>query len=454
MASSKQHGHSSSQGTTLLEYAGSKPGSGLEAPLADRMRPRVLAELCGQTELLHENSFLRRAIENDRIPSMLLWGPPGCGKTTLAHVISQSTKRFFAPFHAVLGGLAELRQVIDAADERRRYQGQGTILFVDEIHRFNKAQQDAFLPHMERGTITLIGATTENPSFRVNSAVISRCRVFRLQEVDGEAILQVLYRALSDTERGLGKLNLEVNERDLRRLANAVGGDVRRALGALEIAAEHAADHDSVLSPEILKSALGEASLHYDQQGEEHYNLASAMIKSLRGSDPDAAIYWLMRMIDSGEDPLFLSRRLLIFASEDVGNADPRALQVAVSADQAFQRMGLPEGIYPLAQACLYLATCPKSNAVTTAWKSAREAIAAYGALPVPLHLRNAPTKIMSDEGYGKNYRYPHDFPQHFVVGEQYLPDRLHGEASFYNPSDQGLESKIAERLERLRRGE
>lgn len=423
--------------------------SGVARPLADRVRPRQLSDIAGQGHLVGPDGPLAVAIEADRAPSMILWGPPGSGKTTLAQVIAERTAQGFERLSAVLGGIAELRLIVQRAEERRRA-GIGTLVFVDEIHRFNKAQQDAFLPHVESGTLTLIGATTENPSFSVNAAVLSRCKVFRLESIDEPSLVTILDRALNDNDRGLGGHGLEVQEGALQSIAAASQGDARRALGLLETVVDRASRQGGVLSTQLLERCKQEQPLLYDKAGEEHYNVVSALIKSMRGSDPDAAIYWLMRMVDAGDDPLFLLRRLMIFASEDVGNADPRAIDVAVNADRAFRRMGLPEGIYPMAQACLYLACCPKSNSVGRAFKAAREAIARHGALGVPHKLRNAVTGLMKDHGYGKGYQYPHDSEGAYVAGETYLPDRLVGER-FYVPSDQGTERAIAERLARIR---
>jgi putative ATPase len=414
------------------------------------MRPRSLEEVLGQEKLLAPGKLLSETIRTDRVPSLILWGPPGSGKTTLAHVLSRATKSEFVAFSAVLGGVQELREIIAKAKERRSYEGRSTILFVDEIHRFNKAQQDAFLPHVESGTITLIGATTENPSFAVNAAVLSRCRVLRLEPLAESDIVGLLERALSDRERGLGARGLEADPDALEAIARAARGDARRALGMLETATELLPPGERKIDLALVARAAEERTLLYDKSGEEHYNVTSAFIKSLRGSDPDAALYWMLRMLEAGDDPLFVARRMLIFASEDVGNADPRALDLAVAADAAFRRMGMPEGIFPLAHACLYLASCPKSNAVLRAIGAAREAVQEHGALPVPLSLRNAATRLMRDEGYGRDYRYPHDFPGNVAPGESYLPDELSG-ARFYEPSNEGLEKSIAERLARLR---
>jgi putative ATPase len=436
---------------TLLEAAARRAHLGSQAtpPLADRMRPQSLEEVVGQKQLLREGKLLRDVIQKDRVPSLILWGPPGSGKTTLANVMSQLTRAEFIRFSAVLGGLPELREILSAARERRAYQGKPTILFVDEIHRFNKGQQDAFLPHVEDGSITLIGATTENPSFSVNAAVLSRCRVFRLEALEASDLELLLQRALIDRERGLGNLELQAEPKAIAAIAHAARGDARRALGMLETAATML-PQGGKLDMTIVEAAAESRTLLYDKSGEEHYNVASALIKSMRGSDPDAALYWLLRMLDAGEDPLFLLRRLMIFASEDVGNADPRALQVATSADAAFRRMGMPEGIYPVAHACLYLASCPKSAAVKAAIGAARAAIEQHGALPTPKKLRNAVTRLMKEEGYGDGYKYPPDFENSVVPGESYLPEALEG-SRFYEPTQQGLEQAIGERLARLR---
>ncbi len=418
-------------------------------PLAERMRPATLADVLGQEHLLGPGKLLARAIAADRVPSMILWGPPGAGKTTLARVITHSTHARFVPFNAVLGGLPELREILGEAKKVRAYEGQRTILFVDEIHRFNKAQQDAFLPHVEDGTITLVGATTENPSFAVNAPLLSRCKVFRLQLLDASQLLAILRRALV-SPRGLDGA-FTADDDALQAIAALAQGDARRALTTLEIAAaEVERAGETAITREVVAGSGEQKTLLYDKAGEEHFNVISAFIKSMRGSDPDGAIYWLMRMIEAGDDPLFLLRRMMIFASEDIGNADPRALEIAVAADAAFRRMGMPEGMYPLAQAALYLATAPKSNACTTAWHKAQAAVHEHGALPVPMKLRNAVTKLMGAEGYGEGYRYAHDEEGGVATGEVYLPDELAGER-FYEPTSRGYEKQIAERVRRVR---
>jgi len=418
-------------------------------PLAERVRPRRLADLVGQSQLVGEGKPLARAIASDRIPSMILWGPPGSGKTTLARVIAESTRARFVPFNAVLGGVADVRAILAEAREARAYRGERTILFVDEIHRFNKAQQDAFLPHVEDGTVTLIGATTENPSFSVNAPLLSRCKVFRLKLLDDADLAEVLRRAVAD-DRGLSAA-IEVGDDVLSAIASLARGDARRALTTLEVAADEARERgESALSVDDVARGGEHQTLLYDKSGEEHYNVISAFIKSMRGSDPDAAIYWLMRMVEAGDDPLFLLRRMLIFASEDVGNADPRALATVVAADASFRRMGLPEGIYPMAQAAIYLACAPKSNACNVAWHQAQRAVREHGALEVPLKLRGAVTKLMKDEGYGAGYRYAHDEPDGVARGEVYLPDAL-ADTRFYEPTERGFERHIKSRLDWLR---
>lgn len=421
-----------------------------DSPLADRMRPKRLEDVVGQAHLLGDGHILARAIRADRIPSMILWGPPGTGKTTLAHVIANETNSIFVPFSAVLGGVPELRKIIATAKEQRSYYGKATILFVDEIHRFNKAQQDALLPHVENGTVTLIGATTENPSFAVNSALLSRTRVFDLRPLEAQDLRELLERALADQTRGVGQVAQAVDDAAISAIAQNAHGDARRALSALELATDFAQSAGvEQVTVAIVQEALATQTLLYDKSGEEHYNVISAFIKSMRGSDPDAAVYWLMRMLEAGEDPLFVLRRMLIFASEDIGNADPRALEVAVSADAAFRRLGMPEGIFPIAQCCIYLASAPKSNASYRAWHAAQTDVREHGALAVPLNLRNAPTAAMKSWGYGEGYRYPHD-ESGFSAGQAYLPDALVGRR-YYRPTDRGYEATIRQRLEAWR---
>lgn len=421
-------------------------------PLADRMRPERLEDFVGQEHLLAPGRFLRSLIEKDQLQSLIFWGPPGTGKTTLASIIAHSTQSHFLAFSAVLSGVKEIRQVIQEAEEQK-YRGRRTILFVDEIHRFNKAQQDAFLPHVERGTIVLIGATTENPSFEVNSALLSRCKVLTLRELTGEEIGRILARALEDEERGLGKIQAEVTPEALRHLSEMAHGDARVALNALEAAvlatAPDAAGRRFISLP-IAEEAMQRKALLYDKEGEEHYNVISALHKSLRGSDPDAALYWLARMIEAGEDPLYVARRMVRFASEDVGLADPQALNIALLSMQAFHFLGLPEGELALAEAAVYLATAPKSNAIYLAYEKAQSDVKEKGALPVPLQIRNAPTKLMEELGYGKGYRYAHDYPEG-IVEQEYFPQEL-GVRSYYQPTDRGLEKIIGQRLEAWRK--
>jgi putative ATPase len=420
-------------------------------PLAERMRPSRVEDYLGQAHLVGPGKLLANAIAKDRVPSMILWGPPGVGKTTLGKVIAARTRSVFVPFSAVLGSIQELRDIVAAAKERLDYRGERTLVFVDEIHRFNKSQQDAFLPHVEAGTITLVGATTENPSFAVNAALLSRCKVFRLESLDETALVAILERALADREQGLGNGGVTADPEAIRTIARLARGDARRALSVLEAAAEYARSRDqTAITTETLAASEEQAPLLYDKAGEEHYNVISAFIKSMRGSDPDAAVYWMMRMLEAGEDPLFVLRRMTIFASEDIGNADSRALLVVSSADAAFRRLGMPEGLYPLTHAALYLATAPKSNAVKSAWQRAKALVEAHGSLPVPMKLRNAVTKLMKQEGYGTNYKYAHDYDDGVVPGETYLPDELAGE-TIYEPTERGEETRIRARLLALR---
>jgi len=418
------------------------------APLAERMRPRSVAEFTGQEHLLGEGRILRRMIETDNLSSLIFWGPPGCGKTTLAHVIAKETKSHFIFFSAILSGVKEIREIFREA-EGYAARGARTILFVDEIHRFNKSQQDAFLPYVEKGVVTIIGATTENPSFEVIAPLLSRCRVLTLNQLDAATVGTILRQALNDMERGLGRLGLTADDDALVFLADQSGGDARIALNTLEVAA--GITTDGVITIETVQEALQKKALLYDKGGEEHYNVISAFIKSLRGSDPDAALYWLARMLEAGEDPLFILRRMIILASEDIGNADPRALQVAVSALQAFQFVGMPEGRITLGQAVVYLATAPKSNASYAGIDAALSEVRKSGALPVPLHIRNAPTKLMKELGYHKGYQYDHDYEEGYA-GQECLPEKLTGR-KFYEPRGHGYEKNILERMEWLRAG-
>ncbi len=412
-------------------------------PLAERMRPATLEEVLGQDHLLGPGRPLRRLIESDRLTSMVLWGPPGSGKTTIARLLAQHTEAHFEPFSAVLGGVKEVREIVARAEKR---EGR-TLLFVDEIHRFNRAQQDAFLPHVESGLVTLVGATTENPSFRIVGALLSRCAVHVLRPIPEEALVALMQRALSDPERGVGTLGIEIDGDALKRIVLASSGDARRCLGAVERVALHFRARALGLPPltaEEAAEALGDDSLLYDRAGEEHFNCISAFVKSMRGSDPNASLYWLARMVEAGEDPMFLARRLVIFASEDVGLADPRAIQIATACKDAVHFLGLPEAKYPLSQATIYLATAPKSS-TTKAYFAAADAVKKHGSLPVPLHLRNAATPLMKKLDYGKGYKNPHRYAGNFV-DEEYLPDALQG-TTWYEPGDQGYEKMLAERL-------
>jgi putative ATPase len=422
-------------------------------PLADRMRPRTLDEYVGQTHLMGAGSLLRRAIEADQLFSMIFWGPPGSGKTTLARIIAGAIQSHFASFSAVLSGVKEIRAVVDEARVQRQDHRKKTILFVDEIHRFNKAQQDAFLPHVESGLITLIGATTENPSFEVIAPLLSRSRVLLLKPFSDDELMLILEKALKDSERGLGELSLEIDPEAMAAIVWSADGDARAALNTLEATAslvQTQKDHSRKITRALVEEAFQKKFLLYDKGGEEHYNLISALHKSLRGSDPDAALYWLGRMLAAGEDPLYIARRMVRFASEDVGNADPRALTVAMSAMQAFQFIGLPEGELALAQAAVYLATASKSNALYTGYGRIKETISRTGTLPVPLHIRNAPTRLMKELGYGKGYLYAHNFEDAYVP-QDFLPEKLKGE-TYYHPTDRGYEKIIRERMEQWRK--
>ena len=432
--------------------AGGDAASAAPAPLADRMRPRTLDEVVGQAHLIGPGKVLRRSFEEGNLHSMILWGPPGTGKTTLALLLAQVAGARFVTFSAVLSGVKEIRQVMVEAEADRARRGRRTILFVDEIHRFNKAQQDAFLPYVERGDIVLVGATTENPSFEVNAALLSRCRVYVLQPLGEDDLVGILARALADAERGLGASGVTADGDALRIITRLASGDARSALNILELAVtlESARpDGRRHLTEGAIRDAVQKKTLLYDKSGEEHYNLISALHKSLRDSDPDGALYWLGRMLDSGEDPLYVARRLVRFASEDVGNADPVALRLTLDAKEAYHFLGTPEGELALAQAVVYLALAPKSNAVYAAWNAVREDIREKPAEPVPLHLRNAPTGLMANLGYGRGYQYAHDAPD-AVVDQEHLPGALRGRV-YYRPTERGLEKDLGERLRQWR---
>jgi putative ATPase len=420
-----------------------------DAPLAARMRPRTLDEFIGQDAAVGPGSMLRGAIEAGRLPSVILWGPPGCGKTTLARLLAKQVSAHFVQISAVSSGVADLRRVVAEA-KGRRAGGVRTVLFIDEIHRFNKAQQDVILPHAEDGTFTLVGATTENPSFEVVAPLLSRVRVIRLTPLTDADLARVIDAAVADAERGLGRLGLELEEGARSLLVEGANGDGRAALTALEIAASMATGAKrKVVTPEDVKQALQDRRPYYDKQADFHYDTVSAFIKSLRGSNPDGALYWLARMIESGEDPLFIVRRMVILASEDVGLADPQALQVAVACQQAVHFIGMPEGFYAMAECCLYLALAPKSNSVGSAYGRAKEDAIRTSHLPVPMQLRNAVTGLMKQFGYGAGYRYAHSEADHFARGATYLPPEL-GEPGYYVPGKLGAEPGLAERIEAL----
>ncbi|HNY49466.1 MAG TPA: replication-associated recombination protein A [Smithella sp.] len=418
------------------------------APLAERMRPQTISEYIGQRHLLKEGSLLKRAIDSDKLFSMIFWGPPGSGKTTLARILAHETKSKFVSFSAVLSGVKEIRAVIDEARELLERKNIKTILFVDEIHRFNKAQQDAFLPHVESGLITLIGATTENPSFEVIAPLLSRTRVLVLRPFSEGDLLAILEAALNNKQKGFGNIAVKIDTDVLRYIVSLADGDARTALNNLEAVVsmvQNLPEGQKIISLQFAQDALLKKSLLYDKDGEEHYNLISALHKSMRGSDPDAALYWLGRMIAAGEDPLYIARRMVRFASEDIGNADPQALVVAMAAQQAFHFIGLPEGELALAQAVVYLATAPKSNALYVGYGKVKNTINEKGYLPVPLHIRNAPTKLMKELDYGKDYKYAHDYADSYV-SQEYLPEEIRGQI-FYQPKGVGFEKTINERL-------
>jgi putative ATPase len=425
--------------------SGHEQNSSFFRPLADRMRPETLDEFVGQDHLTAKGSILRKAIEDDRVFSLLLWGPPGCGKTTLAGIIARATKAEFVEISAVLSGVKDIRDIIAQARERRTLYKGRTLLFVDEIHRFNKAQQDAFLHHVENGLIVLVGATTENPSFEVIPALVSRCRVFTLKSLDPESILSILKRALTDSQKGLGLGPGTLTEEALVHIAGVCGGDARIALTNLETVVLHFNGKTGIMVQDV-EEAVEKKSLLYDKAGEEHYNIISAFIKSLRGSDPDAAIYWLERMLSAGDDPYYMLRRMVRFATEDIGMADPGALTMALNASESYRMLGPPEGEDALFQAAVYLATAPKSNSVYMAHKEVRKKVQATGYAPVPLHIRNAPTTLMKEMKYGEGYKYAHDHPDAFVP-QSYLPDKLEG-SRFYIPNDRGYEKIVKQRLD------
>jgi putative ATPase len=434
----------------FLDSRGDRAGN---RPMADRMRPRTFDEYIGQEHAIGKDSVLRKAIEKGEIQSVIFWGPPGTGKTTLAHIIAGVTGSSFIAFSAVTSGVKDIREVVATAEMNMSHRGRKTILFVDEIHRFNKAQQDAFLPHVEKGTIILIGATTENPSFEVISALLSRSRVVMLKKLTEENLKQIVIRALKDRERGLGEMKIDLSDDALSHMVTQADGDARVALNALELAV--AATSPSAggvrkIGLKTIEDALQKKALLYDKAGEEHYNIISALHKSLRGSDPDAALYWLARMLEAGEDPLYIARRMIRFASEDIGNADPQALVVAVAAKDAVHFIGMPEGDLALAQAAVYLATAPKSNAVYTAYGRAKEDVNTRETPEVPLHIRNAPTGLMKEMGFGEGYEYPHNDPEG-VSDQEYLPVGLGGR-KYYEPTNRGYEATIKKRLDRWRK--
>jgi len=420
-------------------------------PLAERMRPEKLEDFVGQEEIVGVGTPLRKAIEEDKLVSIILWGPPGSGKTTLAKIIAKMTRSHFVSFSAVTSGIPTLKKVVEEAKWRKKYNLQRTILFVDEIHRFNKAQQDAFLPYVEDGTIILIGATTENPSFEINSPLLSRSTVYILHPLSPDNLKKVIKRALEDKERGLGKYRIKLDPEVMEYIVEMANGDARIALNILELSFISARKGEEAhITSQVVTKVIQRRMLRYDKRGEEHYNLISALHKSMRDSDPDASVYWLARMLEAGEDPLYIARRMVVFASEDVGNADPQALQVAVAAMQAVQFVGMPEANLALTQAAIYLACAPKSNAVLQAYSRAKQDIRETGHLPVPLVIRNAPTPFMKKLGYGRDYKYAHNFPAGFVK-QQHLPPLLENRI-YYQPTERGYEKNIKRRMEKLRK--
>lgn len=421
-------------------------------PLADRMRPRTIDEFVGQSHLIKDNSPLRASIDTGRPHSMVLWGPSGTGKTTIAHLISEHCKVPFISLSAVLSGVKEIRAAIDQAKQHQVEQYATTVLFVDEVHRFNKSQQDAFLPHIENGTICFIGATTENPSFELNNALLSRMRTYVLKRLESDDISACLHQSVKDSERGLGGLNIQIKDELIHTLATAADGDARRALTLLEVASDLAKEVDGhkLIDQQVIEQVTQSSLRRFDNKGEYFYDLISALHKSVRGTDPDAALYWYCRMLDGGCDPIYIARRVVRMASEDIGNADPRGLQIALNAWDTYTRLGSPEGELAIAHAIVYLACAPKSNAVYMAYNEAMRDAKQKGTLEVPMHLRNAPTKLMKELDYGKDYRYAHNEQDGYAKGENYFPEELYG-TRYYSPVDRGLEIKIKDMLQRLR---
>ncbi|GAB2188969.1 replication-associated recombination protein A [Sessilibacter sp. MAH1] len=426
------------------------PESTSHQPLAARMRPRNFDEYVGQQHLLAKGRPLRQAIESDRLHSMIFWGPPGVGKTSLARTIAELTKARFETISAVLAGVKEIRASVDIAKQHLAQTGRRTVVFVDEVHRFNKSQQDAFLPHVEDGTICFIGATTENPSFEINNALLSRCRVYKLKQLEETDLLSLVKAALTDSERGLGELHLTISDEALALLLHTASGDARKSLNLLEMSVDLLAQDTSTIDVDIMAEVVSSDVRHFDKGGDLFYEQISALHKSVRGSSPDAALYWCLRMLDGGCDPLYIARRVVRMATEDIGNADPRALEIALNAWMTQERLGSPEGELAIAQSVVYMACAPKSNAVYKAFNECRAAIACQPSYDVPIHLRNAPTKLMKNLGYGEEYRYAHDEPGAYAAGENYFPEEL-ADSEFYHPTDRGLEQKISEKLKFLR---